>query len=590
MFAAKIAYLVLASASITAVAADVKSELRTIAELSDYRRTGRYDEVVRLCSTYQAAWPKQVRCFEFGRTPEGRAMLALAISADGVLDAKSSRKLNRPVLLIQGGIHAGEIDGKDAGFLAVRDLLDGRVANGALKKVTLVFVPIFNIDGHERFGPNNRPNQIGPEEMGWRATAQNLNLNRDYVKAESPEMQAMLRLLNDWDPIVYADLHVTDGAEFEHDISINVSPTVSGDPELKRAGTALSEALLRDLKASGSLPVDFYPTFVTGDDPSSGFATFLAPPRFSHEYWSRRNRIGVLVETHSWKTYKTRVHSTYISIVGMMTQLSLHGTEWLTIAKNLDKRARTMGGSDVVLSYGTTSHFKTIEFRGYHYTRELSPVSGGLMTRYDNQRPEIWRIPFYDEVQPTLTIPAPRGGYIVAAAWAKQVAEKLSLHRVEFTRIESALAPLSVQTFRATSVQQALSSTEGRATLTALGQWQNESRAVPAGSLFVPIAQTNSQLAMLLLEPKSTESLLAWGFFTGAFERKEYMEAYVAEQVAIKMLDNDPALKAEFERKLQQEPAFAGSPQARLDFFYRRHPSFDERLNLYPVFRTERAL
>jgi hypothetical protein len=249
-----------------------------------------------------------------------------------------------------------------------------------------------------------------------------------------------------------------------------------------------------------------------------------------------------------------------------------------------------MGGSDVILSYGTTSHFKTIEFRGYHYTRELSPVSGGLMTRYDNQRPEIWRIPFYDEVQPTLTIPAPRGGYIVAAAWAKQVAEKLSLHRVEFTRIESALAPLSVQTFRATSVQQALSSTEGRATLTALGQWQNESRAVPAGSLFVPIAQTNSQLAMLLLEPKSTESLLAWGFFTGAFERKEYMEAYVAEQVAIKMLDNDPALKAEFERKLQQEPAFAGSPQARLDFFYRRHPSFDERLNVYPVFRTERAL
>ena len=85
-----------------------------------------------------------------------------------------------------------------------------------------VFVPVFNVDGHERFGRNNRPNQLGPEEMGWRVTAQNLNLNRDYVKADAPEMQAMLRLLNEWDPIVYVDLHVTDGAKFQHDVSVNV--------------------------------------------------------------------------------------------------------------------------------------------------------------------------------------------------------------------------------------------------------------------------------------------------------------------------------------------------------------------------------
>src|SRR6185436_19759709 len=139
---------------------------------------------------------------------------------------------------------------------------EGTAAAGALARVTVVFVPIFNVDGHERFGPNNRPNQVGPEEMGWRTTAQNLNLNRDYTKADAPEMQAMLRLLGDWDPILYADLHVTDGAQFEHDVSLSVTPTLAGDEELKRAGVSLRDELLRRLTAQGSLPIAFYPDFV----------------------------------------------------------------------------------------------------------------------------------------------------------------------------------------------------------------------------------------------------------------------------------------------------------------------------------------
>jgi hypothetical protein len=579
--------LILFTAPVWTYAADGKTDLRTVAEQTDFKRTGRYDEVVRLCAAYQATWPGQARCFEFGRTPEGRAMLALAVSADGALDAKTTRERNRSVLLIQGGIHAGEIDGKDAGFLAVRDLLEGRVAKDSLEKVTLVFVPIFNIDGHERFGPNNRPNQIGPEEMGWRTTAQNLNLNRDYVKAEAPEMQAMLRLLNEWDPIVYADLHVTDGAEFEHDISIGVAPTITGDAALKRAGVMLRDSLMTELKAKGSLPVDFYPSFVVNDDPKSGFAVDTSQPRFSHEYWSRRNRIGVLVETHSWKNYKTRVRGTYNTVIGMTTQVALHGTEWLALAKDLDLRAQKLGGSDVALAFETTGHFTTIEFRGYHYERARSDVSGAMLTRYDNRRPEIWRVPLYDEVRPVLTVHAPRGGYIVTAAWAEMVANKLALHEITFERINDARAPVAAQTFRAASAVPATAGNEGRTPLAVQGRWQDESRAIPAGSLFVPISQANARLVLLLFEPQSSDSLLAWGFFSAAFERKEYMEAYVAEQVAIDMLKKNPALREEFERKLQLEPAFAASPQARLDFFYRRHASWDERYNLYPVYRVD---
>src|SRR5262249_45076040 len=181
-----------------------------------------------------------------------------------------------PTLLVQGGIHAGEIDGKDAGLAVLRELLDGKLAGVDRNAIRVVFVPVFNVDGHERFGAYNRPNQVGPEEMGWRTTAQNLNLNRDYVKAEAPEMRAMLALIRGEDPAVYMDLHVTDGAEFQHDIAVLVAPPegVTDAPAgLAAAAAALRASIKTQLEAGKHLPiVDFYPSFLKHEDPAGGFA------------------------------------------------------------------------------------------------------------------------------------------------------------------------------------------------------------------------------------------------------------------------------------------------------------------------------
>jgi Zinc carboxypeptidase len=561
--------------------------LTTVAEQSAYKRTGRYEEVERLCPAFQARWPGQVRCFEFARSPEGRPMLALAVSADGTLDAPAAKRAQRPVVLMQGGIHAGEIDGKDAGFLILRQLLEGSVGKGVLDRVTFVFVPVFNVDGHERFGRWNRPNQVGPEEMGWRTNAQNLNLNRDYVKADAPEMHAVLRLLNEWDPILYADLHVTDGAQFEHDVSFNVTPTFVGTDELRRAGVALRDELVRRIAAQGALPVDFYPSFVRDDDPSSGFATGVAPKRFSQEYWATRNRLAVLVETHSWKDYPTRVRITRNSILAMLEMAARDGRQWLAAAAAADAQSARIGGTTVALTYDNTEASRTIEFRGYEYTREPSAISGALLTRYDPKRPQIWRVPLRDQIRPGITVVAPRGGYIVPAAHAELVGEKLTVHGIEFRKLESAATGVATETFRATKVKVAPATFEGHTPLTLEGAWAAEPRDIPAGSLFVPIAQAKSQLAMALLEPREPDSLASWGFFNPAFERKEYMEAYVAEDVASQMLKDDPKLRAEFARRLEQDADFARSPTARLDFFYQRHSSWDDRYNLYPVYRVD---
>ncbi len=570
-----------------AAAAPMAAPLSTVAERSGFRETGRYQEVIELCAAFEKAYPGVVRCFKFGQTPEGRPMMALAVSRTGALDATSAHARGLPVMLVQGGIHAGEIDGKDAGFLALRQVLEGKAAKGALDKQVLLFVPVFNIDGHERFGRWNRPNQRGPEQMGWRTTGQNYNLNRDYMKADAPEMQQMLALVNEWDPLAYIDLHVTDGAKFQHDVSIQVEPIHAGDAELRAAGTALRDAVLASLKKQGSLPLPFYPSFVTSDDPTSGFADGVSPPRFSTGYFQQRNRFGMLVETHSWKDYPTRVRITRNTIVSLLEQVAAHGKDWLAIEHGADARSAAFAGKPVVLDYTNSPAVRTIDFRGYAYTRTPSEVSGALMTRYDESKPQVWHLPLRDEVIPALTVSAPGAGYIVPAAHAAWVAEKLRQHGLQFRVLSAPLAKQSFEVFRATKASPTAASFEGHQRMALEGSWTREQRELGAGALFVPIAQPGSRLVMGLLEPQAPDALAAWGEFNNAFEQKEYMEDYVAEDVARAQLAADPALAAAFAAKLHDDPAFAANPAARLQFFAMRHSSWDERYNLYPVLRTD---
>ena len=577
--------------------------LLTLAETSDFRRTGRMDEVERLCAAFSHKWPEAVHAFEYGRSAQGRPLLALLVSRAGSMDPAELRRRSVPLLMLQAGIHPGESDGKDAGFIALRELLSGAVLSGVLERVALLFVPAFNTDGHERTGRGNRPNQNGPEETGWRATAQNLNLNRDYMKADAPEMQAMLRLLQRWDPLVCADLHVTDGADFEPDISLQAEPINQGDLRLRASGTQLRDALISKLAAQGSLPLPFYPDLARTDDPASGFLLTVYSPRFSTGYFPQRNRFTVLVETHSWKDYATRVRVTRNTIIGLVELVGLHGEQWLREAGEADRAAAQLGGAEMTLDYSSSwrepaqagqaasqpddAESRIIEFRGYAYTRDLSPISGDLMTVYDPKTPQIWRVPFRDRVEASLVVRAPRGGYVVPAEHAEIVRTKLTLHGIAFEPMGRSLENVQVEEFRIARAEFSPEPFEGRQRVALSGEWRVTQRDVPAGSLFVPIAQARSRLIVALLEPQAPDSLVAWGFFNACFEQKEQIEPYVAEQIAKGIFDSDTDLQAEFARKLKDDPAFAADPAARLDFFCRRHASFDERRHLYPILRLD---
>lgn len=576
--------------------------LLTVAEQSNFCHTGRSQEVDRLVAEFAKNWPSAVHAFEYGRSCEARAMRAMLVSRSGALSAAELKRQAVPLLMIQGGIHPGESDGKDGGFIALRELLEGAVGGDLLDRLAILFVPAFNVDGHERFGRWNRPNQVGPEETGWRTTAQNLNLNRDHMKADAPEMQAMLRLLNEWDPLICADLHVTDGADFEPDVSIQVEPINQGAATLRWSGVQLRDELIAKLAEQGSLPLPFYPDLARTDEPASGFQLTVYSPRFSTGYFPQRNRFTMLVETHSWKPYAHRVRVMRNTVVGLTELVALHGREWLAQVHAADLEATRIGGTDVVLDYAAawrepaqaggvvterdSPATDLIEFRGFAYTREPSPISGDLVTVYDPATPQIWRVPYRHEVEPALVVTAPRAGYLVPPGFADLVGAKLALHGIVVQAIHGDRPAYEVEAFRASQVEFSSIPFEGRMRARLRGAWQHETQALVGGSLFVSVAQAKSRLIMALLEPQAPDSLAAWGFFNACFEQKEHMEPYVAEQIARQMLAAEPQLQEEFARKLADDPAFAVNPVARLEFFLRHHASWDARYNLYPVLRV----
>lgn len=562
--------------AVAACARGPRPALITTAETTQYVKTGRFDEAVRLCHDFARAYDR-VRCDELGQTGEGRPVLALHIGRG-----------DHPAIYIQAGIHAGEIEGKDAGFWFLRDLLDGKVAPGALDAVDVVFIPVVNPDGHERFGPNQRPNQRGPAEMGFRTNDARLNLNRDYVKAETPEMQALLRAFNALHPVLFIDLHTTDGAKFEHDISINMAPLAPRPDGLEDTAAALGRATLRRLTELGHLPIGFYPSFIDSDDPASGFAVVEAQPRFSHIYAGVRGRLGMLIETHSWRTYRERARSTYHALQAVFEIARQQAAAWAAAVAAAERADLRLGGTEVPLVWDSGPHRTEIEFRGYAYTRRHSEISGRDWLVYDERTPQIWRVPLYDESVARVSVRAPRAGYVIDGGFAQRIGGILARHGVRTAAI-AGQPRVDVEVFRATKVSYR-PQFEGHTPAILDGAWTAETRTLERGAIFVPIDQPGARVVLHLLEPSGPDSLVQWGLLNAVFERKEYMEAYVAEQVARDMLAADPSLKAAFDAALAADPELAGSPGRRLDWFYRRSPAWDERVNLLPIYRADKPV
>lgn len=567
----------------------VPAEWQTHAERTGYADTGRYAEAVEFCRRLAETSP-EAELASFGFSEQGRPLPLLILSRTGLKDPAAARRTGKPVVLLQNCIHAGECAGKDACLALARDICITGTQRDLLENVIILIAPIFNADGHERFGPYSRINQNGPREMGWRVTATNLNLNRDYIKADAREMQALLQLWQLWEPDVYFDNHTTNGSDHQYDLFYAVSSGPLTDPGVS---AWLEEQLLPDILPK--LAADGHKTLLYSfarnrTKLEEGIQAAVAfSPRYSTGYGAVCNRPTFLVEVHALKPYEQRVRATYNIVRHTLAYVNAHAAELREVIATADARtAETRGATDergVALRARTTEDTTPLQYRAVTMNVRDSDITGAQAIEYGDEPVDIDTQLFAgSEVE--LAVPPP-AAYLVPPQW-HEVIERLGVHGVRSFPLRKA-AKLPVACYRLDSVSFRERPFEGRFQPRYEVQRTEEVRSFPAGTRIVPMDQPRARLIAHLLEPLAPDSLVAWGLFNAIFEQKEYAESYVMEPLARRMLAEDPQLRAEFEQRLAEDEEFAKSPNARLQFFYRRSPFWDEQLNLYPVARLEDA-
>ncbi|MCC6349494.1 MAG: M14 family metallopeptidase [Candidatus Eisenbacteria bacterium] len=572
-----------------AVPADIPGFWRTRAERTAWKQTADYDETMRYCRQLEGG-SRWIKVVTYGTSGQGRDLPLVVVSRDRAFTPDAAHATGKPILLIVNGIHSGEIEGKDASLALVRDMAVLRTRENLLDSCIVLVLPILSVDAHERSSKYNRINQNGPEEMGWRFTPIGLNLNRDWMKTESPEMTALLaNVYTKWWPDLMFDDHTTDGADYRHDLSYGFQNGGGVAPSLTRwYEQAFEGRVLPRLAALGHLPAP-YLSFRRGADPLSGIDFGWMPPRFSNAYTPLQCRASILVETHMLKPYGVRVKATYDLLASTLEDIREHPGELRAAVRAAEDGmvalARRRG--PLVLSSRTTDRATPFDFKGVVTKWEPSDITGGLVPRYTSA-PWDTIIPLYRETVPELTVQVP-AGYLVPREWSDAI-DVLQTQGVAMRRLRRAFSD-TVEVQHVLEWSEDARSFEGHHMTSAKQvRLERRLRSFRAGDVWVPADQRSGALVVNLCEAQAPDGFLAWNFFDTVFERKEYGEDYVVEPLAKRMLAQDPALAREFAAKLAADSSFAKSPWARVDFFYRRSPWADPEQDLSPIVRALRPV
>ncbi len=558
------------------------ADLETWYEKSGCTETPRYDETIRYCMLLEKSSP-YIKYTVFGKSPQGRDIPLLILDRKRNFTMEKVKETGNLILLVQACIHSGESEGKDAGLMLMRDLVTGKLEKSLTEDITILFIPIFSVDGHERFGPYNRINQNGPREMGWRTTAQNLNLNRDYMKADAPEMQAWLSLFNEWKPDFFVDCHTTDGADYQYTLTYGLESGGNLDSAL---AVWQAENYLEPIKAmmvKSGFPIFTYIFFRNWHDPRSGITSWASPPMLSQGYTALLNRPGLLIETHMLKPYKPRVESTYQMLLHTLEILAKEKNRLQSLIAKADDYTRSPAfrAQPFPLSFNNLYRDSTIvDFLGIDYEVVESSLTGGEWIKYNGQ-PKVFRIPVFNKLTPANFAALPEA-YIIPAEYGF-LAAKLAFHGIKFTKLMEPVR-INVSSYKFRNVQFRQTPNEGRHMLAGFEtDVIEEVRDFPAGSYVIGMNQNTAKIIAHLLEPKAYCSFVNWGFMNAVFEQKEYSEHYVMEKMARDMLANEPDVKSEFEYKMKTDTAFASNPNTILNWFYSKTPYWDSRFNVYPI-------
>ena len=501
------------SASSAAIAREILP--RTRAERSNYTETSRYADVIAFIDSLQKLGAP-IAVGSIGKTSQGRDIPYVIASRPLVRTWQEARLSGKPIVYVQGNIHAGEVEGKEALQALLRDLVFEQKRN-VLDSVVFIAIPIYNADGNEAVGPQerNRPSQNGPQLVGGRASAQELNLNRDYVKAEAPETRASLAMFNTWNPVVFVDLHTTNGSY--HGYALTYSPPLTPAGPLASYTQTVWLPLLRErMRARHRFETFDYGNFLTDEralaaptPAAEGWATYDHRPRYSTNYYGMRNGVAILSEAYSHDPFARRVAATDAFVREILSLGAERGEE----IKRLRAIAARQGAGQVVpiKSQLTRSPVAAdVIVEDVVATGDSSRTEPGVprgRRRTGNFR--TVRMPVYDRFDPVLSIHGPSGYVILGDQPA--IVELLRMHGIEVVPMITASTTLEV--FTVDSVIRATRAFEGHNEERVTGTW---SRMVSTtGSYMVRTTQPLGRLAVYLLEPESDDGLITWNYFPG---------------------------------------------------------------------------
>jgi hypothetical protein len=546
-------------------------------ELSkDKNYTATYAEVMTYYQTLAKQQP-QIKLFNYGSTDIGKPLTLVVLSKDKVFDPVLIKKQNKRVLLINNGIHPGEPEGIDASMMLVRDLLK---KNQLPKDVVVCFIAVYNIDGNMNRG-QSRANQNGPRAYGFRGNYRNLDLNRDFIKADSKNALAFAQILNTWQPEVMLDNHVSDGADYQYVMTLIETQKDKQNPIL---ASYTSKTMTADLyKGMNKSGYEMIP-YGAGEQglPDSGIVSFMETPRFSTGFAAQHNIISYMTETHMLKPFDKRLYATY----NFMQQLIDICQRDAKLLGDMKKRvdAEVSGQKTFALNWQVDEKVvDTITFKGYAAEYKTSEVSGLKRLYYDRSKPYTKTIKFFNTYKATATADKPVA-YIIPQAWGK-VIDLFKLNRVAMKRLTHDTT-LSLQIYYIGDYKTGTRPYEGHYLHTNVKLNPVDAKVkFYEGDYVVHVNQPINRYIVETLEPQGVDSFFAWNFFDSILGQKEYFSDYVFEDIAADLLKKDPELRKKLDDEKATNQQLAKSAAAQLNFVYRNSPYFEKTYLRYPVGR-----